>query len=44
MLNKHPDSDFYRLLRDETYEELKRLKVVREEINCDTEDTVEEEP
>ena len=43
MLNKHPDSEFYRWLRDETYEELKRLKVVMEEINCDTEDTVEEE-
>ena len=40
MLNKHPDSEFYRWLRDETYEELKRLKVVMEEINCDTEDTV----
>ena len=43
MLNKHPDSEFYRWLRDETYEELKRLKVVMEEINCDTEETVEEE-
>ena len=43
MINKHPDSEFYRWLRDETYEELKRLKVVREEINCDIEDTVEEE-
>lgn len=44
MIIKHPDSEFYRLLRDEIYEELKRLKVVSEEINCDTEDTVEEEP
>lgn len=44
MVNKHPDSEFYRSLRDEIYEELKRLKVVGEEINCDTEDTVEEEP
>ena len=43
MLNKHPDSEFYRSLRDEIYEELKRLKVVMEEINCDTEDTIEEE-
>lgn len=43
MLNKHPDSEFYRSLRDEIYKELKRLKVVSEEINCDTEDTVEEE-
>lgn len=43
MVNKHPDSEFYRSLRDEIYEELKRLKVVREEINCDIEDTVEEE-
>ena len=44
MLNKHPDSEFYRSLRDEIYEVLKRLKVVREEINCDTEDTFEEDP
>ena len=43
MLNNHPDIEFYRWLRDETYENLKRLKVVREEINYDTEDTVEEE-
>ena len=44
MLNKHPDSEFYRSLRDEIYEELKRLKIVSEEINCDTEDTVEKDP
>lgn len=43
MIIKHPDSEFYRSLRGEIYEELKRLKVVSEEINCDTEDTVEEE-
>ena len=43
MLNKHPDSEFYRSLRDEIYEELKRLKVVSEETGDDTEDTVEEE-
>ena len=43
MVNKHPDREFYKWLRDENYEDLKRLKVVREEINCDTEDTVEEE-
>ena len=42
MIIKHPESEFYRSLRDEIYEELKRLKVVREEISCDTEDTVEE--
>ena len=36
MIIKHPDSEFYRSLRDEIYEELKRLKVVSEEINCDT--------
>lgn len=44
VLKKHPDSEFYRCIRDETYEELKRLKVIRVEINYDTEDTVEEEP
>ena len=43
MLNKHHDSEFYTWIRDETYEELKRLKVVSEETGDDTEDTVEEE-
>ena len=43
MIIKHPDSEFYRSLRDEIYEELKRRKVVSEETGDDTEDTVEEE-
>ena len=43
MIIKHPDSEFCRSLRDEIYEELKRLKVVSEETGDDTEDTVEEE-
>ena len=40
---RNPESLVYRSMKDAAYKEVKRLKVVREEINCDTEDTVEEE-
>ena len=40
---RNPESLVYKSMKDAAYKELQRLKVVREEINCDTEDTVEEE-
>ena len=40
---RNPESLVYKSMKDAAYKEIKRLKVVREEINCDTEDTVEEE-
>ena len=40
---RNPESLVYKSMKDAAYKEIKRLKVVREEINCDTEDKVEEE-
>lgn len=40
---RNPESLVYKSMKDAAYKEIKRLKVVSEEINCDTEDTVEEE-